>query len=274
VDIGVIYTHEKQFMPRLLESLRQSSQGVRARLILIDNASLDGTAHWEPMFPEVLVLRNERRLTYAENLNRILTASRSPYALLLNTDMYFDPEAQCVTEMVRFMDQHPDCGVSGCRLYHEDGSYAYPARRFQTLKMIVARRLGLAKILDQSIRDYLYQERDPGEQFSCDWLSGCLLMVRRAAWREVGSFDTRFRKYFEDVDFCFRMLIRGWRVRFNGHTYGYHLEQRDSTRLLSRDAWLHLKSYCRWLLKWGRQPARLPRQLNEGLGKPPLRRAA
>jgi GT2 family glycosyltransferase len=81
-------------------------------------------------------------------------------------------------------------------------------------------------------------------------------MVRREAVADVGPLDCRFQKYFEDVDFCLRMARGGWRVLLNGETFGYHLEQRASRKLLSRDGWLHLQSYWKWLRKWGFDPAR------------------
>jgi N-acetylglucosaminyl-diphospho-decaprenol L-rhamnosyltransferase len=256
VDIGIIYTHERHYMTPLVSSLAKSGQGVQMRLVIVDNASADGVEEWRQTFRETLVLRNTSRLGYAANLNRILEAAHARYALLLNTDMYFEPAAQCVAKMVRFMDTHPDCGVSGCRLYHSDGSYGYPARRFQTLGTIAARRLGLAGLLGKPIDSYLYRDQPHEAVFDCDWLSGCFLMVRRKALDEVGLLDLQFRKYFEDVDFCLRMARAGWRVMMNGQTFGYHLEQRASRNLFSSDALVHLQSYARWLAKWGFDPVR------------------
>lgn len=271
VDVGFIYTHERQFMTPLVTSLAQSARGVAMRMILVDNASEEGVDEWRDAAPGTLVVRNSRRLGYAANLNRILEASTARYALLLNTDMHFDPAEQCVAKMVRFMDAHPDCGVSGCRLYHADGSFGYPARRFQTLTTIAARRLGLSRFLGRAVGTYLHSDRPRDSVFDCDWLSGCFLMVRRQAVDEIGAFDLRFRKYFEDVDFCLRMARAGWRVMMNGQTWCYHLEQRASRNLFSKDAWLHLQSYLRWLAKWGLHPHRhiptLPREA-------PTRRAA
>lgn len=256
VDIGVIYTHEREYMTPLVTSLSQSGDGVRMRLVLVDNVSATGVGEWRGIFPETTVLRNDARLGYGANLNEILAASTARYALLLNTDMWFDPAEQCVAKMVRFMDAHPDCGVSGCRLYHRDGTYGYPARRFQTLATIAGRRLGLSRLFGQSIESYLYTDYEPTEILDCEWLSGCFLMVRTAAYRQVGGFDLQFRKYFEDVDFCLRMAIGGWRVKFNGQTFGYHYEQRSSRRPWSADGLQHLRSYARWLRKWGFDPAR------------------
>src|SRR5262249_47745143 len=124
VDVGIIYTFEDRYMTPLVVSLARSAAGMRMRLLLVDNASERGVAPWSDLCDETVVLRNESRLGYAENLNRILEASDARYTLLLNTDMVFDIEEQCVSKMVRFMDAHPDCGVGGCRLYHGDGSYA------------------------------------------------------------------------------------------------------------------------------------------------------
>jgi hypothetical protein len=248
IEIGVIYTHERHFVSRLLDSLRSSVEGLRARLILVDNASIDGADQWLDFFSPAVVLRNARRLSYAENLNRIIRFASARYILLLNTDMYFDPRARCLETMVAFMEGNPRCGVAGCRLLHADGTEAFAARRYQTLASIAGRRLGLRWFRD-SVDHYLYKDYPPQSTFTCDWLSGCFLLVRHEAWQQVGGFDTRFRKYFEDVDFCHRMRRAGWQVMYNGATYAFHLEQRSSRKLLSLDAWRHACSYARWLAK-------------------------
>jgi N-acetylglucosaminyl-diphospho-decaprenol L-rhamnosyltransferase len=254
VEVGVIYTNERELMPPLLSSLRRSADGVRMRLILLDNNSPDGAQRWADAIPETLVLPSPERLNYAANLNRILAASTARYVLLLNTDMFFDPRQQCLARMVALMDAHPDCGVAGCRLYHADGRDAWAARRFQTLPVILARRFGMARLLRRTLDRYLYREHSPADTFDCDWLSGCFLMTRRTAIDQVGLFDESFGKYFEDVDICLRMAQAGWRVMYHGDTSCYHLEQRASRKLFSADAWKHFRSYLYWLQKWGRAP--------------------
>ncbi|OHB66378.1 MAG: hypothetical protein A2V70_18955 [Planctomycetes bacterium RBG_13_63_9] len=268
VDVGVVYTYEHDLMPRLLSSLEQSANGLSKRLLLVDNASSDGVEPWSRYVANTKIVRNSKRLTYAANLNRILESSTARYILLLNTDMFFDPEQQCISKMVRFMDTHPDCGVAGCRLYHEDGQHAPSARRFQTIPTILARRFGLGRWMRGTLEDYFYQEHDVEETWECDWLSGCFLMIRREAFEDVGLFDTRFGKYFEDVDMCLRMARAGWRVMYHGATYCYHLERRASRRFFSADGRRHVLAYVRWLMKWGLSPDRGP------IERPQRRRAA
>ena len=256
VDIGVIYTSERHLMSRLLSSLDQSADGLRKQLILVDNGTTDGVEPWMAHFDNAKVLRNPKRLSYSANLNRILEASSARYVLLLNTDMFFDPHEPCVSKMVRFMESRPDCGIAGCRLHHEDGEHAPSARRFQTLSTILARRFGLGPWMHGTLEQYFYQEHPMEESWECDWLSGCFMMIRREAIEDVGYFDLRFGKYFEDVDMCLRMARAGWQVMYNGGTYCYHLEQRASKRLFSADARQHARAYLRWLLKWGFSPNR------------------
>jgi N-acetylglucosaminyl-diphospho-decaprenol L-rhamnosyltransferase len=254
LDIVVVYTHERDLIPPLLSTLKTSGNGLRMRLILVDNVSEDGAEGFRQYFSDTIVQRNTQRLHYAANLNRVLNASTAKYILLLNTDMYFDPEEQCLTRMIAFMDANPDCGISGCRLYHADGNFAFPARRFQTISMIMARRLGMGRFFQQSLNNYFYREHAISHSFPCDWLSGCFMMIRREAFEDVGCFDEGFIKYFEDVDMCLRMTRAGWHVMYHGGTYCYHLEQRSSKQFFSIDAHRHLRSYLRWLWKWGFAP--------------------
>lgn len=261
VDVGVIYTGEHAWMTRLAPSIRDAGQGVAMRLVLVDNASADGVEPWSHCLDETEIVRNERRLGYAANLNRILARSTARYALLMNTDMFFDPAEPCIARMVRFMDSHPTCGIAGCRLYHADGQFAYPARRFQSLAVVLARRCGLGRLMRRTLDHYLYREHAEEETWEPDWLSGAFLMVRREAIREVGGFDEGYGKYFEDVDICLRMALAGWNVFYYGGTYCYHLERRASKNLVSLDALRHLRAYLRWHWKWGwiRGPVPLPR---------------
>jgi len=255
LDIGVIYTHEQELMPRLLTTMSASGEGLRMRLILVDNASADGVEPWCGYLPETQVVRNTRRLGYAVNLNRILDASTAKYVLLMNTDMYFDPREQCLARMAAFMDSQPRCGMAGCRLYHADGSDAYAARRFQTLPLVLARRCGLGRLLRRAVDHHFYAEHTPDETWPCDWLSGCFLMIRREAIEQVGHFDEGYGKYFEDVDMGLRMARVGWQVMYHGAASCCHLESRASKKLFSADAWLHLRAYLRWLRKGRLHPA-------------------
>ncbi|QGJ69958.1 Hypothetical protein PBC10988_16470 [Planctomycetales bacterium 10988] len=267
LEIGVIYTYERSWMDPLLATMRDSLGDHRAGLLLVDNRSGEDVREWETYFPSTKVIQNASRLGYAENLNRILAASKAPLILLLNTDIYFQPENQCLAKMIRFMHEHPTCGLSTCRAYHPDGTYGYPARKFQSLRAIAGRRLGLEFLFRGDVDDYLFRHRDPEDTFECDWVSGCWMLVRRETFETIGGFDTIFGKYFEDVDYCLRVRQAGWRVMMHGQGFFYHYEQRASTNLFTKDAWQHGKSYLKWLRKWGPNPQKV---IDRAPNKPPV----
>jgi N-acetylglucosaminyl-diphospho-decaprenol L-rhamnosyltransferase len=251
LDVGVIYSGERHLMGPLLSTMRASAPSLDFRLILVDNDSPDGIEPWLQTVPGTRVIKNTKRLNYAANLNRIVSASTARYVLLMNTDMFFDPRQQCLSRMVEFMDSRPACGIAGCRILHPNGYDARAARRLQTLPVVLARRFGLGGFMRRTLDRYLYLDHAPGDSFECEWLSGCFLMVRKAAAEQVGAFDEKFGKYFEDVDMCLRMAGAGWKVMYHGSTSAYHIEQRASRRLFSSDAWKHMRSYFYWLRKRG-----------------------
>lgn len=250
LDIGVIYTNDDHHLTPLVETMSASGDGLAMRLILVDNVSSSGVDRWLGAFDRTTVIKNTERLGYAANLNRILAASAARYVLLMNTDMYFEPEAQTLSKMTQFMDRNPKCGLSVCHVLHPDGTEGYAARRFPTWRAIVSRRLSRAHMFPHALHEHLYLDRKPTECFACDWVSGCFMMIRTDALADVGQFDLGFVKYFEDVDFSLRMALAGWQVLYNGETHCFHHEQRGSTRLISKDAWRHCRSYARWLRKW------------------------
>jgi hypothetical protein len=246
----MIYTNDAHYMTPLVQSMACSGDGLKMRLILVDNASTYGVETWGEPFERTTIIKNTKRLGYAPNLNRILAASEARYVLLLNTDMYFDPQQQTLANMTAFMDRNPTCGLSVCRVLHPDGSEGYSARRFPTWRSIVSRRLSRAHLFPHALHEHLYLDRDLTSSFACDWVSGCFMMIRTEAIASVGNFDLGFVKYFEDVDFSLRMALAGWQVMYHGETHCFHHEQRASARLFSSDAWRHCRSYARWLRKW------------------------
>jgi N-acetylglucosaminyl-diphospho-decaprenol L-rhamnosyltransferase len=249
VSVTLVSTDERKFLEPMLPQLYRSAKGVKMEVLLVDNACTDGTAELQGRFPDLKVIPNTRRLGFSANHNLAMRRSRGRYILCLNPDVLFDENAQTVAEMAAFMDAHPACGVSGCKALNAEKQLIFPARRFQTLRIVLARRAGGLFASKRVLDRYFYREHSMDDTFEADWLQGCFLFMRREALAEVGLFDELYFKYFEDVDLCRRMAARGWKVMYYGGARFYHLEQRSSTKLFSRYAWLHLKSWIRWRLR-------------------------
>ena len=184
-------------MPRLLATMSASGEGLRMRLILVDNASKDGGGpHFGVvrLFSRDAVLEKRPPPFLRRQLEPHPGAATARYVLLMNTDMYFYPRQQCLGRMAAMMDGRPDCGVAGCRLYHADGTDAYAARRFQTFPLVLAWRCGLGRPMRCTLDRHFYAEHAPDETFPCDWLSGRFLIVRReASWPSAASTSATAR---------------------------------------------------------------------------------
>lgn len=249
LSVTLVSTNERHYIEPMLPELYRAAEEIRMEVLLVDNVCTDGTADLEGRFPFLRVLRNSERHSFSWNHNRGTVESRGRYVLCLNPDVRFDRDASCIRKMVQFMDSHPDCGLSGCQVFDRCGEFAHPARRFQSLRIVLARRcqrlFGSQRVLDR----YFYADQPITATFACDWLSGCFLFMRREALQETGLFDVGYGFYFEDVDICRRMTAHGWDVLYYGGAAYTHLEQRASTRLFSRKARVHLRSWAHWLGK-------------------------
>jgi hypothetical protein len=103
------------------------------------------------------------------------------------------------------------------------------------------------------IRRHLMLDYDHAEPRAVDWVIGACMMVRRTAAEAVGGMDERFFLYFEDVDWCYRMLRQGWKVFYLPQAEMVHEHRRDSAKpRLSRSFWAHLGSLLRYYEKWNR----------------------
>ena len=252
LDVGVIYTGERDLMGPLLSTMKASAPGLNYRLILVDNHSHDGIEPWRQIIPETKVLKNSERLHYAANMNRIVAASTARYVLVMNTDMFFDPRQRCLSRMVEFMDSHP--ALRHCRLP--------PAARRRP------RRPGRAPLPDvvgdpgAALRAGRLHAADLGALFLHGPRPGRVVRLpvafrllphapQRRRWRR-SACSTRVSASISKTSTCAcGWPGPGWQVMYHGATSAYHIEQRASRKLFSADAWKHLRSYLYWLSKWG-----------------------
>ncbi|UCH83316.1 MAG: sugar transferase, partial [Candidatus Latescibacterota bacterium] len=137
-------------------------------------------------------------------------------------------------------------------IYH-DGNLQYSCRRFYTFKVLLLRRTFFGKIFKDStaVADHLMLDFDHNSTREVDWILGACLLVRREAVESVGLLDERFFLYFEDVDWCYRMGQKGWKVFYHPESVVVHNYARDSAQsVINRSFIAHLASLIRYYEKW------------------------
>jgi N-acetylglucosaminyl-diphospho-decaprenol L-rhamnosyltransferase len=186
-------------------------------IVVVDNGSTDGTSTAvQRAYPTVKLLRIEHNRGYSAGANVGLRACTGRYVLLLNSDTLVPTLA--VSNLVAFMDAHPDAGACGPRLVLPQGmvqEFAFGGD--PTLSYLLRR--GFARVvLKRALHDWSTTAIQ-----KVDWVSGTALMVRQTVVQDVGGLDEEIYAYFEDVDWCMRIRAAGYVIYFVPHIAVTHI---------------------------------------------------
>ena len=239
IAILIVNWNARDHLLRCLESLASLPHPV----IVVDNASEDGSADAvAARFPEVTLVRSPENLGFAGGVNRARREAReaarlagakvSPdakYLLLLNPDTVATSGA--IDALAAALAEDAAIGAVGGRLVHPDGSpqSGFNVRRFPTLGSFAMDLLLIDQVWAGNpwTRRYLARDLDDGEgapAVDVDQPAAACLMVRADAFDRITGMDAEFHPaWFEDVDFCRRLIAAGYRIRFEPRaTFVHH----------------------------------------------------
>ena len=220
----IVSFNTKHLLARCLDTLRaaEAHAGLSGTAIVVDNASADGSADYlTANYPDVPLIRSERNVGFGRANNIALKSiGAAEFVLLLNTDAFVAEDA--ISETLRFMDEHPRCGVVGVRLTDSDGGAQPSCRNFPTPVRTFVQRTGLRRWMPWIV-PVDDPRRDFGNSQECDWVPGCFYLIRRQVIDRVGLFDPLYFLYFEEVDHCLATKRAGWTVDYCATTSTIHL---------------------------------------------------
>jgi N-acetylglucosaminyl-diphospho-decaprenol L-rhamnosyltransferase len=199
--------------------------------------------------PDARVVRNERPLTFAANVNLGTALTRGELVLVANPDTR--PASDAVRVLRSFVDAHPRAGIAGPQLRWPDGTWQPSRRRFPTVGGTLVRRTPL-RLLSGSYaqRDHYHLDERTTEPVRADWLLGAFLLTRRAMLEEIGGWDGGFRHYGEDIDLAYRAARAGWERWYVPEAVVVHDYAAVIDRtFLSRHTWWHLRGMARFVRK-------------------------
>jgi GT2 family glycosyltransferase len=210
VTIVIVSFNTRDVLRECLQSVYREAGSLRVQVIVVDNASTDGSAAMiEREFPGVLLVRSEVNLGFGPANNLGIQAAGGLYIVLLNSDAFLSEGS--LRRSVANMDATPSAGLGGGRLIGRDGSWQPSARMFPTVFNDLLVLSGLAARFPHS-RFFGRADRtwaSPMEAAEVDWVPGAYSIIRADVLRSVGSFDPRFFLYYEEVDLCKRIKNAG-----------------------------------------------------------------
>ena len=208
-------------LPDVLDSLNRAYSGLNAETIIGDNASRDNSVELiKTKFPGCRLICNQHNIGFGRANNIGLEHANGRYVLLLNTDAFVSPDS--LDKTIRYMDNHPACGILGVRLVGRDDVLQPSCRYFPTPWNLFLQRSGLSRFFPKT-RGVDDMDWDHASVRSCDWVPGCFYLVRRAVIDQVGLFDTRYFLYYEEIDHCLAAKKAGWEVHYFPDTSVIHI---------------------------------------------------
>lgn len=240
LSIIVVSYNTRQLTLECLESVRRTVHRVRYEVIVVDNASIDGSADAiASHFAEMRLIRLARNIGFAAANNLAAREAQGDLLLLLNPDT--EAYQGAIDNLVTFTRAHPEAGICGGRTVFPDGRLN-PASCWNrmTVRSALFRALGLTALFPGS--EFFNSEAMGGWRRDTirevDIVVGCFLMLSRSLWERLEGFDPKYFMYGEEADLCLRARRLGYRPMITPDATIMHVVGASTTRKAEKVALL------------------------------------
>lgn len=241
LSVIIVSWNVRRHLLRCLESLKPQIDRLRAEVLVVDNASTDGTpAAVRSEHPWVELIESPSNLGFPAGNNLGLSHARGDLLFLLNPDTEVQPG--CLEALLTFAGELPRAGVVGPQLLGPDGAVQSSRRRFPRLwtALLEGTSLEYKWPTNPGVRHLRMLDAGDQEAQPVDWLYGAALLVRRAAAAEVGPMDEAYFMYSEELDWCRRIGDTGWEVWYCPQARVIHHQGQSSGQVVAqRDILFH-----------------------------------
>lgn len=227
ISVVIITWKMKALLNRMLSSLVENTYGVNYELIIVDNASNDGTIELiNTKFPQATLIRNKHNVGVAPARNQGLKIARGRYIAILDADM--EIKENSLKMLFDFLEKDSSIGLVGCKLVDSEGLLQYSCKRFPTFFALLLRRFTFFSFACASevLNYHIMKDYDHIDVTEVDYVIGACQFFRVDLIDKIGSYDENIFYGPEDLDYCLRVWRSGLKVYYNPITEIVHHEQR------------------------------------------------
>jgi GT2 family glycosyltransferase len=235
LSIIIVNWNAKELLRKCLASLYHFTEGVEFEVLVVDNASHDGSPEMVASeFPSVILIRNSDNRGFGPANNEGIERARGEYLLFLNQDTELIENS--FPTLLNKMDNDTRIGLLGPKLLNSDGSVQPSCRTFPTLvsQILILLKAHNAFPRIGPVKRYYMLDCDYASEREVDQLMGAAMLTRREVIDRVGNFDENFFFWFEEVDFCYRVKQAGWSIVFTPATAVIHHKGESQKALPAR----------------------------------------
>ena len=256
---AIVVGHDvREEVLQCLDALAEHRGGLTLQVIVVDNASNDGTSEAvRRTHPEAEVLRVSHNAGMVAR-NAGLERARGRLRMFIDSDAAVTEDA--LETLVSAFDEHPTVGLAGPRLVYRDGSLQLSARRYPPLLLPVLRRPPLGRWLEQgsTVREHLMADEPHDRRRRVEYVLGACQVFRAEAQEAAGSVDRRIWYGHDDADWCFAIRRAGWDVAYVPDAVVVHDYRRSSAaRPVSKRSVRQLQAHLHFQAKWRHERGRL-----------------
>lgn len=245
LSVIIVNWNGMSFLPDCLKSIGENPPIVPFEIVVVDNASSDGSAEWLLSDQaaqlvgdaRLLVIKNDENVGFGAANNQAFEETESPLILLLNPDTIITDRS--INQLVATLESAEVIGAVAPKLLNKDGSLqhsvwgGFPPTPF----MVIIDGLKLHRLIPRRILatwlfgiHWSHDEKRP-----VPVVAGAAILIKRSMLNAVGGFDTDFHMYGEDLEWCLRITRGGWQIVFDPSAEVYHLGGRSSLQRWTKD---------------------------------------
>ena len=213
VSVIIANYNEKPFVEECLNNLKQVYP--QAEIIVKDQNSQDGSAELvEQKFPQVKLIKGENT-GLSKGYNTAVKQASGDCLLFLGMDAR--PKKGTINGILNYLNENPQVGLATAKLILKDGSLDMDARRaFPTPWISFTRFSGLSSMFPKSslFNKYFLPSKNINKPHEIDVCISHFMMIPRKVFDEIGGFDEDYFLYGEDVDICYRIKQKGYKIMY------------------------------------------------------------
>lgn len=227
-------------------------------IILVDNGSADKTREQIEAFiadhselpVRTVWLEENYGTTISRNLGIKQVGVDAEYVCILDSDTVINRDA--VTELIDRLNDDPLNAIAGPSMVNLAGEEQVTAKKIPTAMLKICKAFPLRSVQKIGERNEKYDFSDKKTSYPAGYLISACWMIKRDLIEEIGPLDEKIFYSPEDVEYCVRTWVKGYRVIFCPNAGIIHATQRISKKkLFSRHNWEHVKGLCYFFSKYG-----------------------
>lgn len=248
--IIIVNWNVRNLIEKCLRSIARFSSHFRYEVIVIDNASADGSVEMiREKFPQVALIANRKNLGFAAAVNQGIRPARGEYIVLLNPDV--EIQKSTLDNILWEFKNNSKAGIVGGKIQNEDGTIQPSVRAFPDIWSQILITLKIQHLFEsRAVNRYLMDGFDYKRRREVEQVMGAFFVIHRKVIEQIGPMDEKFFLWFEEVDFCKRAKEAGWKIIYTPEAQVRHLGGKSFSQLSSvRRQTIFNKSLHYYMLK-------------------------